>query len=167
MDAIKLIKDDHRKVERLFKEFEGLGHRARKSKMKLLGQIIDELKAHTRLEEAFFYPALRECADAEGLVLEAYEEHEVVNYVIAGLESIDADHERFDARVTVLGELVQHHVDEEEKELLPRARKLLGEARLKEMGERMREARQRGTPEAPLRVSLIKELPIEGRADHR
>lgn len=165
MDAIQLIKNDHRKVEQLFAEYEGLGARAKKSKARCVAAIIQELKAHTRLEETYFYPAYRQRAEEEDIVLEAYEEHDVVKHVISELEAIDPDHERYDARVCVLKDLVDHHVKEEEKQLLPQAKRLLGADRLKELGRQMAEAKASQAPEEKVRISLMRELPVEERSE--
>ena len=167
MDAIKLLKDDHRRVEALFAEFEKLGKRAKKTKERVVRQILDELKLHAHLEETIFYPALREAIEDEDVVLEGFEEHPVVKHVMGDLEAIDADHVRFDVRVKVLKELVEHHVEEEEKEMLPEARKALGKARLEELGERMAAAKAAGPVTENLRVTLHRELPVEDRVETR
>ena len=172
MDAIKLIKDDHRKVEQLFAEFEATGDRAKKAKARIVAQIIQELKLHAHLEETIFYPALRKRAEDEEIVLEGYEEHETIKFVIAELEGIDPEHERFDVRVKVLQELVEHHVEEEEKEMLPEARKVLGKALLASLGEQMAAGKAQGLPSGNVRVTMVKEtthteLPIEDRGRRR
>lgn len=165
MDAIKLIKADHRKVEQLFKEFEGLGERATKSKQKIADQICLELQLHAHIEEQVFYPVLREKCQAEEIVLEGYEEHETVKFVIEELQGIGPDHERFDVRVKVLKELVEHHVEEEEETMLPLAEKLLGKDVLIELGQQMEALKAKGLPDANLRVTMMKEMPVEDRAN--
>jgi hemerythrin superfamily protein len=167
MDAIKLIKDDHRKVEGLFAEFEALGARAQKSKQRLADQIIQELKLHAHIEETVFYPALLKKAEEDEIVFEGYEEHEVMKFVISEIEEIDASHERFDVRVKVLKEVVQHHIQEEEKEMLPEARKVLGAALLKQLGMQMAEAKQAGLPGANVRVTMVRETPVSQRTGRR
>jgi hemerythrin superfamily protein len=145
MDAITLLKNDHKTVEGLFKRFEKLGPRAVKSKQELVERIIRELSIHAGIEEMFFYPAIREAAeggDAGEMVLESLEEHHIVKWVLAELEGMGPEHERFDAKVTVLIENVRHHVEEEEKELFPQLNKLLGKARLDEIGEAMNRAKK-------------------------
>ena len=99
------------------------------------------LDLHTRLEEHFFYPAFRAAAGskrAEEMVLEAYEEHHVVKLVLAELPRVNPDDERFEAKMTVLAELVEHHVEEEEKEMFKLAQKL-GKTELAELGRQMEE----------------------------
>ena len=145
MNAITLLKNDHKTVEGLFKRFEKLGPRAVKSKQELVERIIRELSIHAAIEEMFFYPAIREAADggdAGNMVLESLEEHHIVKWVLAELEGMTPEHERFDAKVSVLMESVRHHVEEEEKELFPQLNKLLGKARLDDIGEAMNKAKK-------------------------
>ena len=148
MDAIALLKNDHKTVEALFKKFEKAGERAHKTKRQLVDKIIEELSVHAVIEEQVLYPAAREAIpDEEDTVLEALEEHHVVKIVLSELEKLPAEAERFDAKVTVLMENVRHHVKEEEQELFPALRKALGRSRLLELGEAMERAKK----VAPLR----------------
>jgi len=162
MDAIALLTRDHREVEQLFKQFERLTGRATKSKKKIVMTIIRELAIHSAIEEMLFYPAVRMAGlradtrageQAADTVLESLEEHHIVKWTLSELEKMDADDERFDAKVTVLMESVRHHVEEEQEELFPSARKLLGEDMLEELGERMAKAKKlvptRPHPRAP------------------
>jgi hemerythrin superfamily protein len=154
MDAITLLKEDHRTVERLFKQFEQAGPRAGKTKAKLVKQIIQELAIHAVIEEQVFYPAIRnEVEDADDEVLEALEEHHIVKWVLSELEDMTPDDERFTAKVTVLIENVRHHVKEEEKDLFPDVRQVLGRKRLTEIGEALEKAKKvaptRPHPKAP------------------
>jgi hemerythrin-like domain-containing protein len=143
-DAIALLKQDHRDVERLFKRFERAGERAFRSKRELVDSIIEELSRHGEVEELVFYPAVRaEVDDAESDVLEAIEEHHVVKLVLRELEDMDATDERFEPKVTVMIENVRHHVKEEERELFPDVREHLGRKRLVELGEALRAAKSR------------------------
>ncbi|MDB5099597.1 MAG: hypothetical protein JWM80_4018 [Cyanobacteria bacterium RYN_339] len=141
MDAITVLKKDHRKVEELFAELEALGERAYKAKAKVVSKIILELKTHAELEEQIFYPAFRAEADDEDAVLEAYEEHHVVKLLIAEIEVLAPDHERYMAKCTVLKELIQHHVEEEEKEMFPEAKQAIKAAELEALGKRIEAAR--------------------------
>src|ERR1051326_6653544 len=96
-----LLKDDHKAVEKLFKEFERAGDRAVKAKRKLADQIIEELTTHAYIEETVFYPAAREAApDTAGHVLESIEEHHVVVWMLSELAGMDPADERFTAKVT-------------------------------------------------------------------
>jgi hemerythrin superfamily protein len=145
MNAITLLKNDHKTVEDLFKRVENLGPRAVKSKQDVVERIVRELSIHAAIEEMLFYPAIRDAAegaDPDDMVLESLEEHHIVKWVLAELEKMPADHERFDAKVTVLMENVRHHVEEEEKELFPQANKLLGRAALDELGDAMVKAKK-------------------------
>jgi len=116
MDAITLLKQDHKTVAKLFKEFEKATQPAQQRK--LARQIIQELSVHAAIEEMVFYPAVRErIPTVEDTVLESLEEHHVVKWVLSELEDMKPDHERFKAKMTVLIESVRHHVAEEEAEL--------------------------------------------------
>ena len=145
MNAITLLKNDHKTVEDLFKRFEKLGPRAVKSKRDVVERIVRELSIHASIEEMIFYPAIRETAgpgDVDANVLESLEEHHLVKWTLWELERTGSDHERFDAKVSVLMENVRHHVKEEEKELFPMVNKLLGRGRLDELGEAMARAKK-------------------------
>ncbi|WP_406314266.1 hemerythrin domain-containing protein [Streptosporangium sp. NBC_01639] len=153
MDAIVLLKDDHKTVEKLFKEFEKAGDGAYKKKRDIVDKIIDELVTHTYIEEEIFYPAAREGApDTTDHILESVEEHHVVVWMLSELKEMDPRDERFDAKVTVLMENVRHHVEEEEEEWFPQVREAMGRNRLQEIGERMEKAKSQA-PGDPLAVS--------------
>jgi hemerythrin superfamily protein len=148
MDAIKLLKDDHATVKDLFKKFEQAGDRAHKTKRKLVDQMIEELSVHASIEEQIFYPGVREMVEGtEDVVLESLEEHHIVKWTLNELEAMEPQHERFDAKVTVMIESVRHHIEEEEKEMFPKVRKALKPAQLRDLGERM----ERGKLIAPKR----------------
>lgn len=163
MDAFKLLKDDHRKVESLFAEFESMGERAKKSRQRIVAEIIHELDIHTRIEEEVFYPAFQKAAEEADLILEAYEEHHVAKFVISELQDLAPDHERYTAKVTVLKELIEHHVCEEEKEMFPQAKKILSKDQLSSIGIQMNEMKTRLKTEGTRRVniSLFQELPVQ------
>ncbi|MDC0715118.1 hemerythrin domain-containing protein [Stigmatella sp. ncwal1] len=134
MDAIALLKADHKTVETLFRKFEKAGDSAKKLKRKLVDQIIRELAVHAAIEEVVFYPAVRAKAEKlEPQVLEALEEHHVAKWLLSELDSLPADAERFDAKVSVLMESIRHHVTEEEEELFPQVRKAFTPRELREM----------------------------------
>jgi hemerythrin superfamily protein len=142
-DAITLLKSDHQAVEALFKQYEAAGDRAYKAKRKLVDRIIRELSVHAAIEEMVFYPATRELSgEVEDHVLESLEEHHIVKWVLRELDGMDPQHERFDAKVTVLIENVRHHVKEEEKDYFPRVRKLTDKATLEDIGEVLESARK-------------------------
>ena len=136
MKATDLLKKQHRQVEKLFKQAEKAQSRQRRQ---LMDQIVEQLKLHTKIEEEIFYPAVRELgtSKAEEMIDEAFEEHHVVDLVLAELPKVDPEDDRFEAKMTVLSELVHHHVEEEEGELFPMAEKKLGAERIKELGQQM------------------------------
>lgn len=140
-DAIALLKQDHEKVRGLLEALEkATGAR----RVKLLGQIGEELKVHTTIEEEIFYPAFREAAkkkDDRVMVYEAVQEHHMVDVALPEAGQ-GADNEELKAKAKVLKELVEHHADEEEDEMFPRARKVFEREELRELGERM-EARKK------------------------
>lgn len=154
MDAITLLKDDHQRLEKLFKRFEKAGERAFVEKRQTVDRIIEELSVHTSIEERLFYPVTRETVPAvEDVALESLEEHHVVKVLLAELMTMDPEHERFTPKVTVLIENVRHHVSEEEDEYFPEVRQELGRNALNELGDAMVEAKEdaptRPRPYAP------------------
>jgi hemerythrin superfamily protein len=134
MDAIELLKAQHREVEDLFSRIE----KARTSapKRKLFEQTADRLAVHAAIEEHQFYPAVK-AKRTEDILLESLEEHLGIKRVIADLLKIDGADDTFEAKVTVLKELVQHHVKEEESELFPKAKKVLSPDELVKLGQTM------------------------------
>ena len=123
-DAIALLTADHREVHEMFEQFEQLGDRAKASKEKLKDKICKALIAHTTIEEEIFYPAMREKGeDAEDMVDEAIVEHASAKDLIKQLQEMQPDDDLYDAKVKVLGEQIDHHVEEEEKEMFVKAKK--------------------------------------------
>lgn len=152
MDAITLLKQDHKTVEKLFKQFEKATQPAQQRK--LAGQVIKELSTHAAIEEMLFYPAIRgRLPETEDTVLESLEEHHIVKWVLSELEDMKPDQERFKAKMTVLIENVRHHVEEEESELFPQVRKAVGRKDLAELGQALEKAKKtaptRPHPKAP------------------
>jgi len=136
-DAIALLKADHRQVEKWFKEFSKA--RAASRKKKLATQICGALRVHTTIEEEIFYPAFLAATKDEELHHEAAVEHDGAKKLIATIESTSPDDEYYDARVTVLSEMIKHHVKEEEQPggMFAEARK--SDMDLDWLGERMKE----------------------------
>ncbi|MFE6222485.1 MULTISPECIES: hemerythrin domain-containing protein [unclassified Streptomyces] len=152
MDGIVLLRQDHKTVEKLFKEFERAGDDDHRRKREIADEVIRELTAHTWIEEQVFYPAAREAApDTKDHVLESVEEHHAVLWMMSELDGLDPEDERFDAKMTVLMENVRHHVEEEENDWFPEVRKAMGRNRLVELGERMEQERK-NAPASPLEV---------------
>ena len=147
MDGIVLLKEDHKKVKKLFREFEKTHKKASDAdKRALVDSILHELTTHAYIEETIFYPAARaEVPETDEHVLESVEEHHVVAWLCSELKNLDPSDETFDAKVSVLIENVEHHADEEEQEWFPKVREALGRKRLSELGEEMEAAR----PNAP------------------
>jgi hemerythrin superfamily protein len=149
MDAITMLKDDHRTVEGLFKRFENAGGRAFVTKRSVVDKIIEALSQHAAIEEELFYPATRATVPGiEDIVLESIEEHHIVKWVLSELEDLDPHAESFDAKVTVLIENVRHHVKEEEGDYFPKVRSALGRLPLAELGDAMATAKSRA-PKRP------------------
>ena len=135
MDAISLLEDDHKRVKALFKDYEKAGDNERK-KREIYDTIRQELTIHTQLEQKIFYPACE--ADQEEEVAEAIEEHRVIEDLLTELQSVPPSDARFDAKMSVMMENVEHHAEEEEeKSMFPKAKKSLGIERLRELGAQM------------------------------
>jgi hemerythrin-like domain-containing protein len=155
-DAIVLLKNDHKEIRRLFREFEQAGEDATTTKGRLVDQIIELLTVHTYIENEVMYPRVRELLpDLEDDVLESYEEHHVADVLVMELYGMKPDAERFDAKTTVLIENVRHHIEEEEEEWFPKVRDGLGRKRLQEIGAEMEKARKRA-PRKPSQPSALK-----------
>jgi hemerythrin superfamily protein len=138
-DAVSVLKSQHRQIEDLFELVLGAeDHGARKA---LLQDIAEALALHTKIEEEIFYPAVRSLGTeaVERVVDEAFEEHHVIDLVLDELPRVNPRGDRFAAKMTVLSELVEHHVKEEETELFKRAQ-ALGRSRLQELGLRLEAA---------------------------
>lgn len=142
MDAITLLKADHKEVEKQFRAFEHAGARARTAKANAAAAAVRELAVHSAIEEQVFYPALRAEVDAvDADVLEGLEEHHVVKWLCTEIERCSPDDERFEPKMSVLIENVRHHIREEESDLFPMVRDALGRKRLADLGELLDKAK--------------------------
>lgn len=155
MNAIEMLKKQHREVEELFETLEGAGEGAMKTKERVFQQLADALAVHAEIEEKIFYPESKDAAeDTEELLREAVEEHLSVKRVIADLMQTGPEDEQFDARCKVLKEQIEHHVKEEEEELFPKVKKACSKEQLEDMGERMEamadELEEQGQPSASI-----------------
>src|SRR3954467_3990766 len=135
-DATQILADDHKKVSKIFAEFEKIKDRDSEGKQQLVKQACDELTVHAQVEEEIFYPALHEALkeNDQDLVDEAEVEHASIKQLIETLKTCDPEDRHYDANVTVLSEYVKHHVKEEQDEIFPKARKAKN-LDLNQMGE--------------------------------
>lgn len=155
-DAIVLLKEDHKGIRKLFRDFQDAGEKAIAQKATIVEKIIEALTVHTYIENECMYPAIRELLpDIEDDILESYEEHHVADVLCMELAAMNADNERFDAKTAVLIENVTHHIDEEEQEWFPKVRDGLGRKKLQEIGEKMIEMRKKA-PHHPEQPSALK-----------
>ena len=144
-DAIALLKEDHEKVRELLGELEETTSKATSRRQSLLKSIEQELKIHAKIEEEIFYPAFRDASSKEDdkkLYYEALEEHHVVDMVPPEIRRIDAGSDEFAAKAKVLKDLVEHHAEEEETEMFPRARKLMDREELLHLGQQLALAKE-------------------------
>jgi hemerythrin-like domain-containing protein len=155
-DAIVLLKQDHKEIRKLFRDFEAAGENASKTKAKIVDKILEALTVHTYIENECMYPAVRKLLPAvEDDVLESYEEHHVADVLCMELAAMSATDERFDAKTTVLIESVSHHIEEEEGEWFPQVREGLSRKQLQEIGADMLE-RRKAAPRRPEQPSAMK-----------
>ena len=134
IDAIGMLRADHKKVSEMFDRYENL--RTEKQKKDLALEICKELTVHAQLEEEIFYPAVWNAIDEEDLMDEATVEHQSAKDLIAQIEESNPSEELFDAKVKVLGEYIKHHVKEEQNEMFPEVKG--NGLDLKALGEQMR-----------------------------
>ena len=142
MDALQLMKDDHEAVQKLLDQLEQTTERGVKTREELFTRIKKELTVHETIEEEIFYPALRDHPRAKELVLEAYEEHDVVDRLLGELTSTPFDDERWGPKAKVMKENLEHHIEEEEGEMFQKARQAFSRDELRELGERMAERKR-------------------------
>jgi len=144
MDATQLLKKDQKEVKALLKEFARLSGRAAPKQQAVVTQLCHALTLHARLEEELVYPVFKELRSHEmkDLVAEATEEYQIAKTLIGELATLSLEEEQYAAKVTVLGEYVQHHIKEEEQELFPKAHKHLSAKRLEELGDAITARRQ-------------------------
>lgn len=139
MSLFDLLKKDHKNVKDLFKKIQEDGEMEREAKEDLFSRIEKELEIHMGGEESFFYPPLKESEEAHEKVLEAYEEHNVAKTVLGETADLDKEDDRWKAKIKVLSELVEHHVEEEEGELFKIAKKVLAKERVQEIARQIQE----------------------------
>ncbi len=155
-DAIVLLKDDHKRMRKLFRDFEAAGDTAYATKDRIAKKVLEELTVHTYIENECMYPQTRELMPAlEDDILESYEEHHVADVLCMELSTMKAKDERFTAKMTVLIENVEHHMKEEEDDWFPKVRAGLGRKRLQDMGAEMLEMKK-SAPRKPSQPSALK-----------
>ena len=153
MNAIDLLKQQHREVEKLFKKIEKAGP---DEKEKLFDGLADALAVHAAIEEQHFYPATKD-ARTEELLEEAVEEHLSVKRIIADLLEMEPDDAQFDAKIKVLQEQVEHHVEEEEEQLFPEVQKLHSKDELEDLGMLMEQTAEELKEQGAPRMEVPKE----------
>jgi hemerythrin superfamily protein len=140
MNAIDLLKADHERVKGILSQLSESTDRAIKKRTELLAKLEMEVSIHTRLEEEILYPAFKQEGgkDEAEMYYEAKEEHRTVDsLVLPDLKNTDPSQPEFAGRVKVVKELLEHHIEEEEEEMFPKAEEILGKAKLEELGNQM------------------------------
>lgn len=140
MDALELLRTDHKNVKELFKKAEG--NKNEKQQKQLFEQIKTELETHTHIEETVFYPAVAKNEELKDMVLESLEEHKQVKTLLREMESLSSDSAKFEPKLKVLMENVEHHaVEEEEGKMFPKVRNLMNAAALEQLGKELEAAK--------------------------
>jgi hemerythrin-like domain-containing protein len=142
MDAMTLLKEDHQKVKKMLAELESTTERGVKTREELFTKVKQELVVHEAIEEEIFYPALKEHPKTKEIALEGYEEHHVVDTVMAEIEGVAYDDEKWGAKFTVMKENLEHHIEEEEGEMFKQARQVFDQDELTQLGESMKARRE-------------------------
>jgi len=143
MNAFQLLKEDHKKVAGIFQQLEPTTERAVKTREELFTELKSNLDLHAHIEETIFYPSIKRAAETREIVLEGFEEHHVIKMLLKELESMSVDSEQWTAKLKVLQENVEHHVEEEEGEMFQSARQVLSEDEINQLGAQMEEEKKR------------------------
>ena len=143
MNAFTLLKNDHDKVAGILEKLDETTERAVKTREELFAQLKTELDIHAEIEETIFYPELEKHDETRDITLEGIEEHRIVKELLAELDTMAKDDEVWTAKMTVLKENVEHHVEEEEGEMFPKARKALTEEEIEALGTRLEAAKKK------------------------
>lgn len=142
MNALTLLKNDHVTVKKILAEGDSTTERGEKTRREILERLKREITVHERCEEEVLYPALKEHDKSEEIAYEGVEEHHVVDLILGELEQTDPTDPEWGAKFTVAKENLEHHIEEEEKEMFPKARQVLSDDELEQMGARMQEIKQ-------------------------
>lgn len=137
MDPFELLREDHEKVKKLLHELDSTTERGVKTRHELFARVHREMKVHEAIEEEILYPTLKEHAKVREVVLEGYEEHDVVDRLMGELAALSVEDESWGAKLKVMKENVEHHIEEEEDEMFSKARDVLDADALSELGEKM------------------------------
>lgn len=140
MNILELLKADHQKVAELFAKVEAT--ESEKQHQQLFAKIKTELEMHTHIEETLLYPVLEKHEELKDMVLEAFEEHKQVKTLIREISALVEGSEKFDAKLKVMGENIEHHVGEEEKEMFPKVAWLVSHQKLEQLGEEMEQMKK-------------------------
>jgi iron-sulfur cluster repair protein YtfE (RIC family) len=146
MDAIALLKADHEKVDALLAQLEETTERAEKTREELFTKLKQEIDLHSHVEEKIFYPAIKEAEETRDITMEAFQEHHVVKVLLRELDAMEVTSETWTAKLKVLKENVEHHVEEEEGEMFPKARTVLSADQLEELGTLIEEEKREQKP---------------------
>jgi hemerythrin superfamily protein len=136
MDALELLKEDHQKVKELFEEVEETEDQ--KEKTRIFSEIQAELETHARIEETVFYPAMEQHEELKDMVLESIEEHKQIKTLLKEIDNLKSDSEKFEPKLSVLMENVEHHAEEEEEgKMFPKIRQICSQEDLEKLGEEL------------------------------
>lgn len=142
MDALELLKEDHHKVKELFEEAEGTEDQ--KEKNRIFSEIQSELETHARIEETIFYPAMEKHEELKDMVLESIEEHRQIKTLLKEIDSLKSDSEKFEPKLAVLMENVEHHAEEEEEgKMFPKIREIFSQEDLDQLGDELEAAKNK------------------------
>jgi hypothetical protein len=142
VDVLRLLKDDHDEVRKPLDELDSTTERGVKTREELYSKLTTKLQAHEAIEEEILYPALKEHPKAKDLVLEAYEEHHVVDMVAEEIDGLPFDDETWGAKLTVMKENLEHHIEEEETDMFDQCRTVFDKDELEDLGTRMQERKE-------------------------
>lgn len=142
MDAIKLLKRDHKELKSILKKLEKTSEKSQKAREQGFKQLMRELSMHAEVEEKVFYPRVQEEEKLRETANEAYEEHHLAKVLLNELSNLSPDDERWTAKLSVLKEITEHHIEEEEGEMFPKVARILGKAQSEELGEKMEMAKK-------------------------
>lgn len=147
MDALELLKEDHQKVKELFEQTEGTEDQ--KEKTKIFSEIQSELEIHAHIEETVFYPAMEKHEELKDMVLESIEEHRQIKTLLKEIDNLKSDSEKFEPKLAVLMENVEHHAEEEEEsKMFPKIREICSQGELDQLGNELEAAKNKGQRKA-------------------